>query len=107
MQSALELANIRDEHPKGRGRRPGGDNLVLHERRFRAGTNDSRDFRSIGRAGRRSVLRRASCKTRTLIRATRPGAQQFLVGKEKKLERFVLMACGMPILRSLRRCTNT
>ena len=62
VQSALELATIRDKHPE---RTWAGDqaatNLVMHERRFRDGTNISVEvFRSIGSAGRRVVLRRTS-----------------------------------------------
>ncbi len=92
VQSALELATIRDEHPE---RTWAGDqaatNLVLHERRFRAGTNITVEILDpLDVPGGGLFFDGPLHEDRgPLIRADPILAHNnFLVGKEKKLERF-------------------
>ena len=92
VQSALELATIRDKHPE---RTWAGDqaatNLVMHERRFREGTNISVEvFDALEVPGGGLFFEGPLDEDRgPLIRANPILAHNnFLVGKDKKLERF-------------------
>ena len=80
VQSAFELANIRDKHPE---RTWAGDqaatNLVMHERRFRAGTNVSVEILDpLAVPGGGCSSTDLCIRSRTLDTSKpHPGAQQF------------------------------